>query len=180
MTVSKRTRFEVLRRDGYACRYCHATDVPLVVDHVLAVALGGSDDSSNLVAACKPCNTGKSSTAPDQAVVAEVSDDAIRWAGALEQAAVIMQAERAAGTDFLVEFYDAWELGTLPRDWKSTVLNYMRRGLPREEIMDACQIAQDARYTDYRWAYFCGVVKRKLERMQDIAAELLEAGDGPG
>jgi hypothetical protein len=100
--------------------------------------------------------------------------------GGLFQGAAIMQAERVAGTDFLVEFYDAWERGTMPSDWKSTVLNYVRKGLPRDEILDACQIAQAATYTEYRWAYFCGVAKKKLERLQDIAAELLEAGDGQG
>lgn len=39
MAVTKRTRFEVLRRDNYTCRYCHATDNPLTVDHVVPRAL---------------------------------------------------------------------------------------------------------------------------------------------
>lgn len=54
MAVSKRTRYEVLRRDNHTCRYCggSAPDVRLTVDHVLPVTLGGSDDPSNLVAAC--------------------------------------------------------------------------------------------------------------------------------
>lgn len=36
MAVSKRTRFEVLRRDGHICQYCgeKAPDVTLHVDHV--------------------------------------------------------------------------------------------------------------------------------------------------
>lgn len=63
MTVSKRLRFEILRRDNHACRYCGgvAPDATITVDHVVPVALGGSDDPSNLVAACKDCNAGKSS-----------------------------------------------------------------------------------------------------------------------
>lgn len=36
MAVSKRTRFEVFRRDDYTCRYCRATDNPLTIDHVAA------------------------------------------------------------------------------------------------------------------------------------------------
>ncbi|MGW6578921.1 HNH endonuclease [Streptomyces globisporus] len=64
MAVSKRLRYEILRRDKHACRYCGATapDVPLRVDHVIPVALGGSDAPENLVAACEPCNSGKTST----------------------------------------------------------------------------------------------------------------------
>lgn len=54
MSVSKRLRFEILRRDNHACRYCGATaaEGPLTIDHVLAVALGGTDEASNLVTAC--------------------------------------------------------------------------------------------------------------------------------
>ena len=60
--LSKRTRFEVMKRDGHRCRYCGATavEVRLVVDHVVAVANGGTDDATNLVTACEPCNAGKS------------------------------------------------------------------------------------------------------------------------
>ncbi|WP_075737496.1 HNH endonuclease [Streptomyces acidiscabies] len=64
MAVSKRLRYEILRRDNHTCRYCGASapDVPLRVDHVTPVALGGTDTPDNLVAACEPCNSGKSST----------------------------------------------------------------------------------------------------------------------
>ncbi|MFD9276847.1 HNH endonuclease [Streptomyces mirabilis] len=64
MAVSKRLRYEILRRDRYTCRYCGASapDAPMRVDHVTPVALGGTDHPSNLVAACEPCNSGKSSS----------------------------------------------------------------------------------------------------------------------
>ena len=55
MAVSKRTRFEVLRRDDYTCRYCRSTENPLTIDHVVPEALGGGNDPSNLVAACRDC-----------------------------------------------------------------------------------------------------------------------------
>ena len=100
MAVSKRLRFEVLRRDNHACRYCggSAPDVTLTVDHVVPVALGGSDDPSNLVAACRDCNSGKSSVPPDAVLVSDVSQDALRWARAMEQVTVIRQSERAERT----------------------------------------------------------------------------------
>ena len=95
MSVSKRTRYEVLRRDNNTCRYCGGTapDVTLTIDHVTPVSLGGSDDPSNLVAACKDCNAGKSSSNPDAALVASVSDDALRWAAALKAAAAAAVAD---------------------------------------------------------------------------------------
>lgn len=85
MAVSKRLRFEILRRDNHACRYCGrpAPDVELTVDHVVPVALGGSDDPTNLITACRDCNGGKTSSSPDSSLVADVADDAMRWAAAI-------------------------------------------------------------------------------------------------
>ena len=59
--ISKRVRFEVFKRDRFKCVYCGAAtpSVVLEVDHVIPVAEGGSNDISNLVTACKPCNQGK-------------------------------------------------------------------------------------------------------------------------
>lgn len=49
-----RVREMVLRRDYYQCAYCHnAADT---VDHITPKALGGGDEPSNLVAACRACN----------------------------------------------------------------------------------------------------------------------------
>ncbi|MFF0092771.1 HNH endonuclease [Streptomyces canus] len=72
MAVSQRKRFEVLRRDGFRCRYCGAgaATAALEVDHVTPVALGGTDDLGNLVTSCGPCNDGKASTVPDETVKA--------------------------------------------------------------------------------------------------------------
>lgn len=54
-------RWAVLERDGFRCRYCGraAPEVELVVDHVRSVIDGGTNDESNLVAACFDCNSGK-------------------------------------------------------------------------------------------------------------------------
>ena len=61
MSVTKRLRFEILRRDSHACRYCgaKAPDAELTVDHVPPTALGGTDDPTNLVAACRACSSSK-------------------------------------------------------------------------------------------------------------------------
>lgn len=61
-TLRASVRFEVLRRDGFTCRYCgrKAPLVRLQIDHVTPWSLGGSDEPSNLVTACSECNAGKS------------------------------------------------------------------------------------------------------------------------
>jgi hypothetical protein len=62
MSLSKRTRFEVFKRDKFTCQYCgkKAPDIVLQVDHIEPKAKGGTDDLVNLVTACDGCNAGKS------------------------------------------------------------------------------------------------------------------------
>src|SRR5690349_10688018 len=60
--ISKSTRFAVLSRDGFRCRYCgaNACEDRLEVDHFHPVSRGGSNHATNLVTACRTCNAGKS------------------------------------------------------------------------------------------------------------------------
>lgn len=64
---SRRLRFEILKRDGWRCKYCGAvpTQATMVVDHVIPESEGGTDDPANLVTACQPCNSGKSNIGLD-------------------------------------------------------------------------------------------------------------------
>lgn len=62
-----RTRFLVMKRDGFRCRYCGkspATDagVELVLDHIKAWSKGGETTPENLATSCVTCNAGKSNT----------------------------------------------------------------------------------------------------------------------
>ena len=53
----RKTRAQILSRDNNECQYCGA--VATTVDHVIPVAKGGTDESSNLAAACSRCNYSK-------------------------------------------------------------------------------------------------------------------------
>lgn len=59
--LSKKTRFEVFKRDSFTCQYCgaKAPEVVLHCDHINPVVEGGSNDIMNLVTACASCNGGK-------------------------------------------------------------------------------------------------------------------------
>ena len=59
--LSKKARFEVFKRDQFACQYCgaHPPAAILHVDHIHPVAEGGSNDPDNLITACAACNGGK-------------------------------------------------------------------------------------------------------------------------
>lgn len=59
--ISKKTRFEVFKRDNFTCQYCgaKAPEVVLHCDHINPVAEGGGSEIMNLVTACAACNGGK-------------------------------------------------------------------------------------------------------------------------
>jgi len=66
--ISRKLRFEILKRDGFSCAYCgaRAPDVELHLDHVIPVSKHGATDATNLVTACVDCNLGKGSTSLDE------------------------------------------------------------------------------------------------------------------
>ena len=59
--ITKKTRFEVFKRDNFTCQYCGkmAPDVILEIDHIIPVSEGGDNELPNLVTSCRDCNRGK-------------------------------------------------------------------------------------------------------------------------
>lgn len=56
-------RYDILRRDGFRCQICGASQkdgVTLHVDHIVPVSKGGRSVPSNLRTLCERCNKGKS------------------------------------------------------------------------------------------------------------------------
>jgi len=190
VAVSKRLRFEILRRDNHACRYCgaRAPEVRLVVDHVVPEALGGATMPENLVAACEPCNGGKASTAPNSPLVADVKRDALRWATAIRAAGMLRVQEREKRVAYQDAYDKAWSRWThgppdnrqpIPRPdaWRATLTTFHDYGLPIEDVVDAVEVAMgnDRVSPDNTWRYFCGVCYRVLDDIRNLAAGVVEA-----
>lgn len=57
--IRKEVRSAVFARDGEVCAYCATTGGPFEIDHIVPVALGGSNALRNLTVACPPCNRSK-------------------------------------------------------------------------------------------------------------------------
>lgn len=192
MAVSKRLRYEILRRDNNTCRYCggSAPDVVLTVDHVVPTALGGSDDPTNLVAACKDCNAGKTSSSPDAPLVADVSDRAVQWGAAIARWATQRRDERYERDCYVDQFTDAWDLWRYgpdddrkkvpkPGGWEASIWQFYEAGLPVEELEDAIKIAlgRDRVQLEEKFRYMCGVAWKQVEKMHDAARDLVEPRD---
>lgn len=192
MAVSKRIRYEILRRDNNTCRYCHATDSPLTVDHVVPVALGGSDDPSNLVAACKDCNAGKTSSSPDGHLVAQVADDAVRWSAAMRAAAdeyVRASDKREIVYGHLYDHWNAqssayrWGRAEIGDDYGLSVDQWTAAGAPVRLMEEAITRAMQTSSVSNQnvWRYTCGIVWTRVKQMQETAAAALRdaADEGP-
>ena len=61
--IRQEKRQAIYSRDGFTCAYCGADlserGEELTLDHVTARANGGHNDATNLVTACRSCNSSK-------------------------------------------------------------------------------------------------------------------------
>jgi hypothetical protein len=189
VAVTQRLRFEILKRDNHTCRYCGATaaDAKITVDHVIPVALGGKDDPTNLVAACHPCNAGKSSVPPNAETVAQVADDAFRFASALEQVTARRRAAVAEMVANVAWFDQQWKRWTyLGRDgqrhvndrdddWAVSMERFFALGLNRADIERLINVAMGFTKAWDTWRFFCGKAWQEIRERQDEAREALTA-----
>lgn len=187
--ISKRLRFEVLKRDGHRCHYCGVTaaEAKIVVDAVVPEALGGSHkDPANLVAACDPCNNGKTSSSPDAPLVAAVAEDAARWARAMTVATEKMRAELAGHIEIHEKFdrqWSDWTYGTAklpiprPDDWRQSVDTFLAAGLPMDVLQWCVQQAMTRKQVKAAgtWRYMCGIAWSKVTELQ-ASAQVFASG----
>lgn len=190
MPVSKRLRYEILKRDNHSCRYCGqmAPDAVLTVDHVTPVALGGTDEPSNLVAACKDCNAGKSSTAPDGPLVEDVKQVDLQWAGAIKRVAASRSRQRRKAMRYASDFLQNWNTWTdrygnpheLPASWEASIYRFYDLGVPFEDIQHATSLAcaSSRQGWDGTFRYFAGCVWRVVTEMQEEAKARLAVEGG--
>ncbi|MBZ5736470.1 HNH endonuclease [Nocardioides sp. TRM66260-LWL] len=193
-TISKRLRFAVLTRENFTCHYCGASKddgVKLTVDHVIPVALGGSDEPSNLVSACEPCNSGKTSTAPTEGTVAAVNAAAITWATAMQIAAQEAAQARAALDGQIDHWHTAWNAwgrtwndGTrehvpLPDGWRNSISALLEAGADLDALVGFIRVAMTSKAAktadDAIFKYFCGCGWKHVKSLQARALQLLDA-----
>lgn len=176
-TLSKKTRFEVFKRDGFACQYCGATPPGAVlhVDHIHPLAEGGTNTLDNLITACESCNAGKGarllSTTPES-----LTNRASELAEREEQLRAYQELLQARSERLEQETWQVAEVlepGSGERGFNGRDLISIRRFIERLGVhaaLDAAGLAY-ARvpYSEARrFKYFCGVCWGRI-RDQDNA-----------
>lgn len=179
--LSKKTRFEVFKRDGFVCQYCgaHPPAVVLHVDHIHPVAEGGTNDIDNLVTSCQSCNAGKGarllSAAPDSLAKrkAEIEEREAQVRGYNE----VMQQRQQRLDDESWEVAETLEPGAVSRDkgFNRADLISIRRFIEHlgvYPVLEAAEIAYTkVRHSNYqRFRYFCGVCWKKIRDAADASA----------
>jgi len=194
--IPKRVRFEVFKRDGFTCIYCggNPPQVKLQIDHVEAVANGGTNDPENLVTACQACNSGKSAIPLDKTAKAHLNTERLRM---LRESDDVLAAyneylkERAARRQvFVDEFLQSWRdrsngwgfagpcISSVERFWESLpelkiadAMDISFRTLRQPEYdpewgKDSDEMRRERAQQESRFRYFCGVCWRMIKRAE--------------
>lgn len=144
-SLSKAIRFEVFKRDSFACQYCGRTapDVILEVDHIVPVAKGGTDDLLNLVTSCRECNRGKSAKPLDDNSAVALQRAELEK---LEQQKMMLDWKRELMSivDDQVEYLDEFLIQTTPYGMSDTAKIKIKRLISQygfNEVEKALKIA---------------------------------------
>lgn len=173
--LSKRTRFEVFKRDGFTCQYCGATppSVILHVDHIDPVANGGKNTMDNLITACETCNQGKSAV-PLSCVPKSLRDKAEevkeREAQIKGYNKILMDRDRRLYSEVwavAAALEGVEKLQEYRKDRLSSIRYFLEK-LPFQVVRDAAQ------RTNYKWyeigtrafKYFCGICWNRIREAE--------------
>lgn len=169
--VSKKMRFDVFKRDNFACIYCgqHPPKVVLEADHVVPVFEGGKNRMDNLVTACFDCNRGKGKHSLS-AIPESLSSKAER----IKETELQLKAYRKI-LDKKAERLatDAWDVihelfGSQKNEIAKSQFNSILKFV---DLMDLSDVLDSARYAlrkkphqeADRFVYFCGVCWGKIK-----------------
>lgn len=173
--ISKKIRFNVFKRDSFACQYCGSTppNVVLEIDHINPVCLGGDNDIDNLITSCFDCNRGKSgeslSNIPtkmsDKASAIKESEEQIKeYNKILKKRAQRLETESweivyALEMNEDIESYNRHRLSSIRRFLKI---------LPKSEVLDAAELTAEKFHgiSLSAFRYFCGICWSKSREAQ--------------
>ncbi len=166
--ISKRTRFEVFKRDRFTCQYCGNTPptVTLQIDHIVPVSKGGDNSRVNLVTACRDCNLGKSNVDLDvviPAVERELASGQERIAQ-LKAFNRLLKAERREQDQSIAIVAEVMGRGyiNVGAQEERSVRIFLAR-LSLDEVLEAADVAL-SKGNGFR--YFCGVCWSKIKEKQ--------------
>lgn len=173
--ISKKSRFEVFKRDGFTCQYCgaHPPAVILHVDHINPVANGGGNDMDNLITACDSCNQGKSDRLLAD-IPQSLQDKAAQIVEREEQIKGYqraMDAKISRIADECMEVVDVYERFNEGYTLNDAALVSVRRFIEKLGVHEVIA-AMERAYTNPKvrsgqeYKYFCGICWNKIREIE--------------
>jgi hypothetical protein len=174
MSISKKLRFDVFKRDGFQCRYCgkQPPEIILEVDHIIPRNKNGGDEIENLLTSCFDCNRGKGKE--ELRILPESCDG--RAERILEQEEQIKALYREQtkqrkriekDIDLIDKKYSALENEEYFLSEKGRLnVKQLLRNFTRSEIEEALEIAFQHPHVKDQFSYACGILwtqKRQRE-----------------
>ena len=163
MGLSKKTRFDVFKRDLFTCQYCgrRPPDVVLQVDHIIAKAKDGSDDPDNLTTSCDECNQGKSDRSLGNTLPIVDEMQRLEAIQEMQERAALLQSEvstavelRAAEDVMLDALRCFWEDKGLYGFRREDARMFVKQ-LAGDQLMEAVDATANKRGHGNPWRYFC-------------------------
>ena len=172
-SISKKTRFEIFKRDDFRCSYCGKTppQVVLEIDHITPVSGGGDNDHNNLLTSCFDCNRGKGAIAleritPGMEENLEILKEKEAQLKEYKRFIVKVKKRETKEIDDICDIFEtAFPGKTMADRFKQVSMKTFIKALPFNEIEDAMVIASTRihRDADDALKYFCGICWRKIK-----------------
>lgn len=176
MSISKKIRFEVFKRDHFRCCYCGSVPprVILEVDHIDPKSEGGGDDINNLITACFDCNRGKRdiplNKIPPQLgenleVLQEKEEQIKEYRKFIKRIENRIKRDIEEVSDVYANNYPGWILSD---QFKHVSIKRFLAQLPKHVVIDAFRNAMSICGKDRDGAikYFCGTCWGKIRDLQ--------------
>jgi hypothetical protein len=174
VALKKSLRFNVFKRDSFACQYCGATPpgVVLEVDHIHPVSQGGKNTLDNLITACFDCNRGKGagllSSLPES-----VAEKAALMAEKLEQLKAferLIKAKRKHEEKLIDDVQSAFQMHfdgfSFNPKFRESVRLFLQK-LPSHTVADYMHLAcTRIPRRDDAIKYFCGICWKTIKGEQ--------------
>lgn len=168
-SISKKSRFDIFKRDSFACQYCgaHPPLAILEVDHIHPVAKGGGNDEDNLITSCLKCNRGKSANLLSE-IPQSLQDKAamiLEREAQIKGYTAVMQAKQDRLEEQSEEVREVYELlngGFTLSDTAMIRVKLFVDKLGVHEVKQAMEIAHFKSGVNDIFKYFCGVCWTKM------------------
>ena len=167
MSISKKLRFDVFKRDLFACQYCGNSPpaVVLEVDHIVPVSSGGDGVINNLITSCFDCNRGKGArelttiTRPLLEISGELKEKEAQLKAHKKLLEKIKSRENAEIFEIESVFQKYFPDHTFKDRFKESIRCCFLPRLPHPQLTGnmhkAC--AMRSENPDYAIKYFCGI-----------------------